>query len=115
MGAEKSRYRELQGGLNYIYPPVHAIQDNIPCLYKSLEYPQNFSINEILDDYFSKKQEEISVRDKKNKLSSIVSQKLKKVNGSIGKINSLLKKRDNTEKYKLYGELSSAGSGSFHN
>ena len=108
VGAEKSRYRELQGGLKYIYPPVHAIQDNIPCLYKSLEYPQNFSINEILDDYFSKKQEEISVRDKKNKLSSIVSQKLKKVNGSIGKINSLLKKRDNTEKYKLYGELLTA-------
>lgn len=108
VGSEKSRYRELQGGLKYIYPPVHTIQNNIACLYKSLEYPRTFSINEILDDYYSKIQEEVNVREEKNKLLSIVRPKLKKVLNSIDKIKSLLKKRDNTEKYKLYGELLTA-------
>ena len=108
VGSEKSRYRELQGGLKYIYPPVHTIQNNITCLYKSLEYPRTFSINEILDDYYSKIQEEGNVREEKNKLLSIVRPKLKKVLNSIDKIKSLLKKRDNTEKYKLYGELLTA-------
>ena len=108
VGSEKSRYRELQGGLKYIYPPVHTIQNNITCLYKSLEYPRTFSINEILDDYYSKIQEEGNVREEKNELLSIVRPKLKKVLNSIDKIKSLLKKRDNTEKYKLYGELLTA-------
>ena len=108
VGSEKSRYRELQGGLRYIYPPVHPIKTDIPCLYKVLDYPKNISINEILDDYYSKIQEEINVKEEKSKLIAIVQPKLKKVNNSAGKINALLKKRDNTDKYKLYGELLTA-------
>ena len=108
VGSEKSRYRELQGGLRYIYPPVHPIKTDIPCLYKVLDYPKNISINEILDDYYSKIQEEINVKEEKSKLIAIVQPKLKKVNNSLGKINALLKKRDNTDKYKLYGELLTA-------
>ncbi len=108
VGSEKSRYRELQGGLRYIYPPVHPIKTDIPCLYKVLDYPKNISINEILDDYYSKIQEEINVKEEKSKLIAIVQPKLKKANNSLGKINALLKKRDNTDKYKLYGELLTA-------
>ena len=108
VGSEKSRYRELQGGLKYIYPPSPKLNSDIPCLYKSLDYPPSFSVNDILDDYFSKIQEGINVREKKHRLLAIVQPKLKKVKNSADKINTLLKKRDNTEKYKLYGELLTA-------
>ena len=53
-------------------------------------------------------QEGENVREEKSKLIAVVQPKLKKVNNSISKINALLKKRDNTEKYKLYGELLTA-------
>ena len=108
VGSEKSRYRELQGGLKYIYPPSPKLNSDIPCLYKSLDYPPSLSVNDILDDYFSKIQEGINVREKKHRLLAIVQPKLKKVKNSADKINTLLKKRDNTEKYKLYGELLTA-------
>ncbi len=108
VGSEKSRYRELQGGLKYTYPPLHPLNEDIPCLYKVLDYPKSCSINEILDDYYSKLQEDLNFREAKARLRAIVVPKLRKINGSISKITVLLNKRDNTEKYKLYGELLTA-------
>ena len=141
VGAEKSRYRELQGGLKYIYPPsgvfslsmelkkqfeklsapevdkyLHAetftpaILDDRYTLFKELlpnSTPCN-SVSEMLDGYYSKIQESINLHNEKTRLLAIVNPKLKKVTGSIAKISALLKKRDNTEKYKLYGELLTA-------
>ncbi len=108
VGSEKSRYRELQGGLKYIYPPAPKLNVEIPCLYKSLDYPPSYTVNDILDDYYSKLQENINIKEEKTKLLAIVQPKLKKVKNSMDKISLLLKKRDNTEKYKLYGELLTA-------
>ncbi len=144
VGSEKSRYRELQGGLKYIYPPriseenvnlsnelklqfKDLSQDEIDKYLKAEEYrpamlgdrytlfkellpnsvPQN-SVSEMLDNYYSKIQEEVNINAEKTKLTEIASSKLKKVKNSISKISALLKKRDNTEKYKLYGELLTA-------
>ncbi len=124
VGAEKSRYRELQGGLKYIYPPT------TPCPPlaggpKSLisrrgkegkcgksqteEQLSNLeAVNELIDNYFTEIQEEVNIKNERARLSAIVLPKLKKVKNSVSKIESLLKKRDNTEKYKLYGELLTA-------
>ena len=140
VGAEKSRYRELQGGLKYIYPPQNvglsnelkeqfkglsqdkineyldmesfrpAILGNRYTLFSELlegSIPCN-SVNSMLDNYYSKYQEQMDLKIEKDKLVSYVSAKVKKVNSSIDKISALLKKRDNTEKYKLYGELLTA-------
>lgn len=140
VGAEKSRYRELQGGLKYIYPPKNTglsnelkeqfkgiSQDKINeylhtevfrpailgdryTLFEELlegAHPQK-TINSMLDEYYSKFQEQMALKSEKDKLNAIVSGKFKKVNSSIYKISTLLKKRDNTEKYKLYGELLTA-------
>ena len=141
VGSEKSRYRELQGGLKYIYPPQNssqlstelkkqfeglslkkinyylqtesytpAIKGKRYTLFKELlqgSEPQN-SVSDMLDNYYSTIQEEINIKEEKAKLYANVQPKLKKVNNSISKISSLLKKRDNTEKYKLYGELLTA-------
>lgn len=106
VGAEKSRYRELQGGLKYIYPPTNPIIPNETFLSKLNKKEQN--INFVIDDYFSMNQEKNNIKNERQRLLTIVNPKLKKINGSIDKINSLLKKRDNTEKYKLYGELLTA-------
>ncbi len=97
VGAEKSRYRELQGGLKYIYPPTSPC----PPVKSQLE-----GIN--IDDYFANIQEEINIKNEKARLTAIISPKLKKVNSSIDKISALLNKRSKTEKYKLFGELLTA-------
>ena len=140
VGSEKSRYRELQGGLKYIYPPVSnnlsnelknqfrelsqeeiknylntenfrpAIWDDKYTLFKELlenSIKQN-SVNEMLDNYYSKIQEQMNLSDEKHHLISIVNPKLNKINNSINKISQLLQKRDYTDKYKLYGELLTA-------
>lgn len=151
VGAEKSRYRELQGGLKYIYPPVAGVNAKNNCseqgylsnelklqfsglsnekiqeylsteifrpaikgdkytLFQELlpdSIPQN-SVNDMLDNYYSKIQEGVNIKTEKNKLLEIVNSKLRKTKNAIFKIEQLLKKRDNTDKYKLYGELLTA-------
>lgn len=107
IGSEKSRYRELKGGLTYVYPPkVNSKECVKEPLYKVLNGFN--SVNNLLDDYFSKLQEDINLKTEKTKLLTKVNPKLKKVENSIDKISALLKKRDNTDKYKLYGELLTA-------
>lgn len=107
VGAEKSRYRELQGGLKYIYPPkgVNELSKVVTPLYQQLE---GNSINEKLDNYYSNIQAETKLRLERARLCAIIQPKLKRVNGSINKITALLKKRDKTDEYKLFGELLTA-------
>lgn len=140
VGSEKSRYRELQGGLKYIYPPksenlsnelklqfqdltrdkineylaktsyIPAIKDERYTLFAELlpnSVPQK-SVNEMLDNYYSKVQERVNIKADKTKLSEVVNSRLKKTNNAISKIANLLKKRDNTERYKLYGDILTA-------
>ena len=147
VGAEKSRYRELQGGLKYIYPPGvginnsafiplsdelkkqfsnlsegeinnyiqtteyrPAIKENRYTLFAELldtSKNQN-SVSSMLDNYYTNIQEKINIKNEKTKLIEVVNSKLKKIKNSISKISILLNKRNNTEKYKLYGELLTA-------
>lgn len=139
VGSEKSRYRELQGGLKYIYPPKNnglilsnelqlqfqnlsqekineylikdkynpAIKDDKYTLFAEL-VPDSVlqeSVNKMLDIYYSSVQEDVILKAEKLKLTEFVNSKLKKVKNAISKVSALLQKRDNTEKYKLYGEL----------
>ena len=142
VGAEKSRYRELQGGLKYIYPPevnTNKLSNELtkqfenlsenkineylsatvfrPAIYKDRytlfeELIENSvaqkSVNDMLDNYYADIQENVNIKTEKEKLTEIVNSKLKKTKNAISKISSLLKKRDNTDKYKLYGELLTA-------
>ena len=110
IGSEKSKYRELQGGLKYIYPPKVNERSNIETLLFQIlgnEYP-NISLSNALDNYYSKIQEGVNVKSEKSKLLNITESKLKKVKNSVSKIKTLLKKRDNTEKYKYLGDLLTA-------
>ena len=107
VGPEKSRYRELQGGMNYIYPPAGTKQfEGIP-LYKVLDedLPLDLPLSVKLDNYFSKNQEGVNICNGKAQLRDFIYPKLKRAKNSIDKITQLLNKRDKTEEYKLYGEL----------
>ena len=107
VGPEKSRYRELQGGLTYIYPPVANTNEfKGQPLYKMLE--GNLPLSEKLDNYFSSIQEGINVNNGKAQLRDFIRPKLKRIKNSIDKISQLLSKRDKTNEYKLYGELLTA-------
>lgn len=108
VGPEKSRYRELQGGLKYILPPKLGNNFSGIPLYKSINEGAN--INEKIDNYFSKIQEELVLKNAKSQLIEITNSKLKKIKNSIDKISILLKKRDKTDEYRLYGELLTANS-----
>lgn len=141
VGSEKSRYRELKGGLKYIYPPSAEVnlsnelkqqfagleQDEINNYLSKTTYnpaikgdkytlfaellpdsePQT-SVNDMLDNYYANVQEKVNLKSEKNKLNEIVNSKLKKTLSAVSKISALLKKRDNTEKYKLFGDILTA-------
>ena len=106
VGPEKSRYRELQGGLTYIYPPAGINNFTGTPLYKILV--GDLSLAEKLDNYFASIQEGVNIKSGKAQLNEIICPKLKKVKNSIEKITQLLNKRDKTDEYKLYGELLTA-------
>ena len=107
VGPEKSRYRELQGGMNYIYPPVVNVKGIIgEPLHKILK--GNLPLSERLDNYYASIQEGVNVNNAKTQLRDFIYPKLKRVKNSIEKITQLLNKRDKTEEYKLYGELLTA-------
>ena len=106
VGPEKSRYRELQGGLTYIYPPVGSKQFDGTPLYKVLD--DDLPLSEKLDNYFASIQEGINTNNSKSQLKDFIYPKLKRVKNSIDNITKLLKKRDKTEDYKLFGELLTA-------
>ena len=140
VGSEKSRYRELHGGLKYIYPPVSislsnelklqfenlsqdrineylnktsftpAIRDDRYTLFSELipDSVSQKSVNDMLDSYYAKEQEGINIKTEKTKLIEIVNARLRKTKNSISKISNLLIKRDNTERYRLYGDILTA-------
>ncbi|MBR6127678.1 NFACT family protein, partial [bacterium] len=141
VGSEKSRYRELQGGLKYIYPPASekklsnelelefegltqekiddylntetfrpAIKGDKYTLFQELmpDSQRVESVNGMVDSYYANVQESVNLKSEKLKLEEIVKGKLKKNKTASSKISVLLKKRDNTDRYKLYGDLLTA-------
>ena len=82
VGAEKSREREMYGGIPYIYPPKN---NNSSCVWKSLldEFSEITNVNDMIDNYYTAYISENKFKVLKNNYCSIVSQQLKKVNKSL--------------------------------
>ena len=77
VGPEKSRYRELQGGLTYIYPPVLNINKfSGQPLYEIIE--DGTTTSEKLDNYFASIQEGVNINNEQAQLRDIISPKLKR-------------------------------------
>lgn len=76
-------------------------------LYKELlknPLPQN-SVNDMIDNYFTHYQEIDKFLTIKSHLRSFTNQKIKKLNNSLAKIEVQLKREENSNKYRLFGDL----------
>lgn len=104
VGAEKSREREMAGGLPYVYPSGrpndwYVAEDSLSS--KNL----NQSINSVIDEYYAECIYEDKLTRQKEQLKQIISSKLKKDKNSLKKMQYRLEKEINSDKYRLWGDL----------
>ena len=104
VGAEKSREREIFGGLPYIYPPKQVIVEK---KWNSLidSRPDGISVNDFIDDYYSTQIANDKFKVLKGNYCSIISQKLKKVTKSLKQMTYKLQSDADSDKYRLWGDL----------
>lgn len=102
VGAEKSREREMSGGLPYMYPPGRPQKwysnEN------SLSECQG-NINSKIDDYYAEVINKDKFNNLKQQLESIVKTKLKKDKSSLAKMYYRLKEQENSDNNRLFGDL----------
>lgn len=97
VGAEKSREREMAGGLPYVYPSGRPTE-----WYST---GNSFENNNQIDDYYAQCIYEDKFKKLKDKYRQIVNRKLKKDKSSLNKMLYKLEKEANSDKYRLYGDL----------
>ena len=104
VGVEKSREREMSGGLPYVYPAGRPKEwyktENSLANEKSVT-----SINELIDDYYSVIIYKNKFSREKEHLKQIILSKLKKDKNSLKKMQYRLEKEINSDKYRLWGDL----------
>ena len=102
VGAEKSRQREMAGGLPYVYPPR---QNNFWYSCENSLSNLSGSVNINIDNCFA----EAIYTDKFKKLCEkyklLVQRRLKKVKNSLNKVEKQSVSKEKAEKYRLYGDL----------
>ncbi len=102
VGAEKSREREMAGGLPYVYPPR---QNNFWYSCENSLSNLSGSVNINIDNCFA----EAIYTDKFKKLCEkyklVVQRRLKKVKNSLNKVEKQSVSKGKAEKYRLYGDL----------
>lgn len=96
VGSDKSRERELIGGLPYTYPSKH---NNKVFSGLSSLFGGETSVSEFIDNYFAPLQEQEKIRVIKSKLLTVTKTKLRKINSSLEKIK---KQSSTSEKADLY-------------
>lgn len=103
VGAEKSREREMAGGLPYVYPAGRP---------KTWYYNENSlanidteNINSVIDNYYAECIYEDKIKRLKGQYSQIIQAKLKKDKNSLKKMDYKLSKESDGDKYRLFGDL----------
>lgn len=104
VGSDKSREREIYGGIPYIYPPkLQSVQKTWDSLVEIETI--NDSVNDLIDDYYSNIIADEKYKKLKNNYKVIISQKLKKVNKSLAQMQYKLSSDSDCDKYRLWGDL----------
>lgn len=104
VGAEKSREREIYGGLPYVYPPKQGVNsNNWTSLLDTVEVKT--SVNDAIDDYYAEFIAEDKFKILKTQYQSIIRQKLKKVTKSLKQMEYKLQSDSDSDKYRLWGDL----------
>lgn len=97
----------------------HLILDtsNVTCIsfkqdyalhYNELEKKGNAQINYFIDDYYTQKETYNTFITYRNNLLKLILNKLSKLNEKLDALNEKLKECEETEKFRLYGELITA-------
>ena len=100
VGSEKSRERELFGGLPYVYPPRRKNVKFIGLSDKLTGY-----VNEFIDNYFSKLQYDEKIKTLKNNLLNKTNIDLKKITNTLLKISQKQKSKESIDLYCKKGDL----------
>ena len=104
VGSEKSREREIFGGIPYVYPPK---QENVSKVWDSLIEVESIdsNVNDLIDNYYATHIANDKFRVLKGNYSSIISQKLKKITKSLKQMGYKLLSDSDSDKYRLWGDL----------
>ena len=105
IGAEKSRKREIYGGIPYVYPPQQNTAKQFTSLLDEYEKNKQTSLNDFIDNYYSEFIYKNKYQELKNQYKSIINNKLKKVSKSLLLMENKLKTDRQNDKYRLYGDL----------
>ena len=97
VGAEKSREREMAGGLPYVYPSGRPN--------KWYDGGNSFNNNKEIDDYYAQIICKDKVKKLKDKYIQIVNRRLKKAQSSLIKMQKQMTSSEKTNKYRLFGDL----------
>jgi predicted ribosome quality control (RQC) complex YloA/Tae2 family protein len=102
IGPEKSKEREIAGGLPYVYPPKRVTAVSFRPLIDEFSAD---NVNEMIDDYFSSQIAQEKFDRLKAWLLTISGQKFKKDLAALKKMECQLAKEENADKYRLWGDL----------
>ncbi len=104
VGSEKSREREIFGGLPYVYPPK---QSNVQKQWDSLVdvKPIITTVNDIVDDYYAEIIAQYKLKTLRTQYRTIISQKYKKIEKSLKQMQYKLNSDSDSDKYRLWGDL----------
>ncbi|HPT42044.1 MAG TPA: NFACT family protein, partial [Candidatus Gastranaerophilaceae bacterium] len=106
VGSDKSRQRELVGGLPYVYPPKSS-GGKFLCLADNFD--KKLSVNENIDNYFANLQGEKKFKTLKSKLFSYFNSDLKKINNSLLKQQKQISSDEKTQTYRKKADLIMSG------
>lgn len=102
VGAEKSREREMMGGLPYVYPPHHS--DSWYANENSISHLEG-SVNTNIDSYFAECIASDKFKKLRDKYKQITAKRLKKVQNSLTKMSAQMKTEEKADSYRLNGDL----------
>lgn len=102
IGSEKSREREMAGGLPYVYPPHHSdswyeCENSISKL--------DGDINSNIDNYFADIISKNEFRTMQDSYKQAVNKKLKRVKNSLSQMAKQSVSEEKADKYRRYGDL----------
>lgn len=108
VGSDKSREREVIGGLPYAYPRRGKSQEKffgLSDLFADQLHYGEPSVNELIDNYFAYLQQEEKLKELNSKLSAFVNNKLKKINSALEKVQKQSQKGEKTDLHRKKGDL----------
>lgn len=106
VGDDKSRERHLIGNLPYVYPAksLNKKYFGLSAHFEN-ELEKGESANELIDNYFADLQYGEKIKSLRQKLLSLVSAKLKKVNNTFQKMEKQSTTKEKADLYRKYGDL----------